>query len=135
MENLKRLVPAILGAALVAHSCSAQGLPNAPSRVLDTTTRVMVVADFTLRTLDTISTHQLMADPCKCFREMDPISPSTANYAALGAFQYGIASAIGVGGRLLTKRGHPRWVKALITIDLVSEIWAVQNNERLRETR
>lgn len=85
----------------------------------------------TLRSLDTKSTHDLLSNPCHCFKESDPIAPHTGNYAALIAFQAGTTAAMVYGHNLLVNHGHPKLARTILLIDIGSEAYAVGHNMSL----
>ena len=96
---------------------------------------VLYAADSTIRSLDIVSTHALLASPCKCFYETDPMAPGSRDVLPQAAFHYGMTAAVIVGHRMLERHHHARLARLLIVADLVSETWAVQNNFRQEEPR
>lgn len=90
-------------------------------------------ADATIRALDAVSTHALLASPCRCFREDDPLAPHTAAFVPIAAFQAGIGAGTIEGSRRLAAHGHPRLGRLLLVADIAAETWAVQHNFRQHE--
>lgn len=118
---------------------SSSILPDAPAvsvvqpaaKRIAAPTRVrfaLEAADGLLRGLDGYTTHRLLSDPCGCHYEIDPIAPPTGNPAAQAAFQAGAGFLVVGGSRWLERRGHPKWARALLIADIVSEGIAVGNN-------
>ena len=88
----------------------------------------LAAADLTIRTLDIVSTHQLLASPCNCFHEDDPLSPGGKSVLPLALFQVGISAALIESSRLLEHRGHRRIGRLLLLVDITSESIAVSHN-------
>jgi hypothetical protein len=124
LRKLKYLTPVLAVATL-----HGQALPDHPKpRTVDF---ALYAADVTVRSLDIASTHKLLADPCHCYKELDPVAPHTANPAILTAFQYGAAAGIIFGTRYFERHGHKRIARALLIADIVSESVAVGRNYSL----
>lgn len=85
-------------------------------------------ADATVRALDGYSTIKLLNDPCRCFKESDPIAPKGGSIAAEAAFQAGALAAVYGGAWLLNRHGHHKLARTLLMLDVASESYAVGRN-------
>jgi hypothetical protein len=96
------------------------------SNIFDT---VLFRADATLRFGDVYTSHRLFHDPCNCFYEANPISPSSTTGIIL--FQYSALMGIQATHNQLVKRGHPKLARLAYVLDIVSESYAVGHNAYL----
>jgi hypothetical protein len=96
-----------------------------------TNDRYLLALDGTLRSLDMKTTHDLLSNPCHCFKEDDPIAPHDGNYAKQVLFQGGMTALITLGHYELAKHNHPKWARALVLADIASESYAVGHNMSL----
>jgi hypothetical protein len=85
-------------------------------------------ADATLRAIDGYSTVKLLNDPCRCFKESDPIAPKGGSIAAEAGFQAGALAAVYGGAWLLNRHGHHKLARTLLMVDIGSEGYAVGRN-------
>lgn len=82
---------------LIATLLPASLFAQAQLRKVFTVSRVLVASDFTMRTLDMITTHNNLTNPCRCFTERDPSAPASGAYGPEAAFQYSQSSALAAG--------------------------------------
>lgn len=85
-------------------------------------------ADATVRALDGYTTVKLLNDPCRCYKESDPIAPKGGSIAAEAGFQAGALAAVYGGAWLLNRHGHHKLARTLLMLDVVSESYAVGRN-------
>ena len=102
-------------------------LPDAPKpQRLERIDWALLAADASARTLDTISTRQMLG--CRCNHEL--VLPGfIANHtAALAAFETGMVAVNYEAVRYLRGRHHPRVARALLIGDALSVgTWAIHN--------
>lgn len=85
-------------------------------------------ADATVRALDGYTTVKLLNDPCRCYKESDPIAPKGGSIAAEAGFQAGALAAVYGGAWLLNRHGHHKLARTLLMMDVASESYAVGRN-------
>lgn len=93
--------------------------------------KALYATDGTLRVGDAVTTYRLLADPCKCFREVDPIAPKGSNPVAIALFQASALMAITQAHNLLIVHGHKKLAHILLWADVASEAIAVGHNASL----
>src|ERR1700743_443530 len=84
--------------------------------------------DTGLRIADTHTSYVLFNNPCRCFHEIDPIAPKGRGIKQIAGFQIAAGLAVNAGAELLRRKNHPKWARALLVADIVSESIAVGRN-------
>lgn len=121
-------------AIFLAPNLHAQEIPDAPiPRILNISTaplpaKIMFLTDSAIRVGDVITTYRLLNNPCRCFREADPIAPKGGALLPSVAFQASAGAAVFLGSQLLLRHHHPRFAYMLQAIDIESEMYAVFAN-------
>jgi hypothetical protein len=131
--NFKRVAILLVFISL-AMAGGAQELPSAPTPHNHPIGRLeasLLAADAAVRLGDGVTTYRFLSDPCRCYHEIDPIAPHSANAAKIAAFQVASWGGVAVGERWLRRRGHSRLALALQVGDIAMEGYWVQSNARL----
>src|ERR1700743_3655730 len=106
-----------------------QSLPEAPHAIHRTWMDYGLTGiDTGLRIADTRTSYVLFNTPCRCFHEIDPISPKGKGIKQIAGFQIAAGLAVNAGAELLRRKNHPKWARALLVADIVSESIAVGRN-------
>lgn len=93
----------------------------------------LYATDFTIRTIDAISTSKLLNSPCKCFVEADPMAPGAKSPAVIFVYQAAFSLGTMTTSRMLEKHHHARLARLLVIADIISESYVAQHNMRMHE--
>jgi hypothetical protein len=93
-------------------------------------TRRLIVADYSVRILDAVSTRQFMNNPCRCIVEKQ-IGPIAGSAWGMTAYSLGVATAVEYGAYKLWQHGHPRIARVLQIGEIGYDGYFGVNNERL----
>src|ERR1700743_699887 len=108
---------------------SPQSLPDAPHAIHRTWVDYGLTGiDTGLRIADTRTSYVLFNNPCRCFHESDPIAPKGRGIKQIAGFQIAAGLAVNAGAEFLRRKNHPKWARALLVADIVSESIAVGRN-------
>lgn len=93
--------------------------------------KALYATDGALRMGDVITTYRLLSDPCRCFKEADPLAPKGSNPVASALFQASALMAVTQAHNLLVAHGHKKLAHILLWADVASEAIAVGHNAYL----
>jgi len=93
-------------------------------------TRRLIVADYSVRILDVISTRQVQLNPCHCMHE-DELGPIVKSSIGMTAYSLGVATAVEYGAYKLWQHGHPKLARALQIGEIIGDGEAGVHNEWL----
>lgn len=151
---MKNTVILCLGLSLSGVVCAQEALPEAPkpstSRNLNLGSKLLrevkhpytlqgetsfykslYATDGILRIGDAVTTYKILSDPCKCFKEADPLAPKSSSPVLGVLFQASALMAVTQAHNLLVAHGHKKFAHILILADLGSEAFAVAHNTDL----
>lgn len=151
---MKNTVILCLGLSLSGVVCAQEALPEAPkpstSRNLNLGSKLLrevkhpytlqgetsfykslYATDGILRIGDAVTTYKILSDPCKCFKEADPLAPKSSSPVLGVLFQASALMAITQAHNLLIVHGHKKLAHILLWADVASEAIAVGHNASL----
>jgi len=86
---------------------------------------IVVVA---LHMADAMTTHEILANPCQCFREANPLAPKSGSWGSQIGFHAAL-SGVAIGGAYWLRHHHsPKLADGLLWTDIAVESGAVTNN-------
>lgn len=96
--------------------------------------RPLILAEFSVRMLDSISTRQALTNKCTCLHETQ-IGPIANTTPGVLAYMTGVSLGVNAGARLLYNHGHRKWARAVLIADIVLDGEAGVHNEILSGRR
>lgn len=128
MFRIRFNVVLIVSILIIFFASTAHSQEKPHERFFNVQNITLFSADGLVRLMDAQSTHNLLSNSCKCFKEDDPLAPATGNRAVLIPFQLGVSSAVVLGSYLLHRSGHHRLERILPSADITMEAFTVRHN-------